>query len=98
MVVELALVLLDTATVEAGPGGDRSLAVQVLAAIRGHRIAANPHPFQPDTIGDLAESALADLRRELPEGAFQQAEAAGSAKGFDIVVKELLAAEEGTLR
>ena len=97
MAVEQALVLIELAGLSAATGNP-TRAVEILAAVLAHRTSDMVHPLQQVVVRHLVSDALDELRDVLDEPEFSSAAQNGVAKGFGIVVKEVLAEDEGVGR
>jgi predicted ATPase len=89
MAVEKSIVLVGVALTRAARGQAVS-AVEILSSVSVNRTADSPHPMTGERLGDIVDRSLAAVRATTLPADYEAAAAAGEAKGFDIVVKELL--------
>ena len=90
VLTDQALVLIEFANLAAQQGHPEE-AVAILTAIEGHKASVRLDPLQGVLLGDIAAQSLAVLAEEMEPGDFEAAREAGSIKGFDILIKEMLA-------
>jgi tetratricopeptide (TPR) repeat protein len=90
VLTDQALVLMEFANL-AARHGDREEAVAILTAVQSHKASERMDPLQGTLLGDMAAESLSELAQEMEPAVYETAREAGSMKGFDIVIKELLA-------
>lgn len=86
---EMLQVMVNLASVRAA-SGRRSEAVELLAAVVAEPVSSQQTVWETVSIGDTASDTLKALRSDMDSDEYATANAAGTAKSYEVAVKELV--------